>query len=556
MTDLELLAEAMYPGVDETPEYYETVYPPRDLPEGAKVTRFAPSPTGYMHIGNLFSAMIDYLAAKDDGGVFYLRIEDTDKKREVADAVDRILDGLATFGVVPVEGVVGAGRETGAYGPYVQSQRTCIYACYAKDLVKKGLAYPCFCTEDELAAMRAEQEARGVTPGYYGEWAKYRDYSPALAAERVKAGEEFVLRLRSARSDKKIVINDCIKGKLELPANDTDAVLMKKDGIPPYAFAHAVDDHLMRTTHVIRGDEWIASLPLHAEIHFALGFRLPKYAHISPIMKIDGGNKRKLSKRKDPEAGVSYYIEQGYAAGTVEEYLMTLANSDFEEWRRANPDAALTDFRFSFKKMSASGALFDADKLDDIGKNVVARMSAAEVASLVTDWAKEYDPELYALLAADPDKAVGIFSIDRGGAKPRKDMAKWADARAFVAPMYDELFEPAYRLPDGVSADDAAAALAAFAEVYDPADDADVWFGKLKGVCPALGYCPDVKTYKKDPSAYKGHVGSLSAVVRLAVTGRDRTPDLTAIMALLGRQTCLERMKTYAAKIGAVSSDN
>ncbi|MCR5041792.1 MAG: glutamate--tRNA ligase [Clostridia bacterium] len=548
MTDLEKLALAMYPDVDKTPEDYENLYPPRE--SGGAVTRFAPSPTGYMHLGNLFSASIDFLAAKD-GGTFYLRLEDTDKKREVEGAVEKILDGLSSFGITPTEGVTGSGTETGDYGPYVQSMRKDIYSCYAKSLVEKGLAYPCFCTEEKLSAMREEQTAAGETPGYRGKWAVCRSLSPQEALARVEAGESYVVRLRSERSANKVTVDDCIKGRLELPSNDTDAVIMKADGIPPYAFAHAVDDHLMRTTHVIRGDEWIASLPLHMELHKALGFRAPKYAHIAPIMKTENGNKRKLSKRKDPEAGVSFYKEAGYTGDTVLEYLMTIANSNFEQWRKQNPDAVLTDFPFSLKKMSASGALFDFDKLEDVGKNRISRLDARTVYELLGAWAEEFDPDFYGILAKDPDYSVSVLSIDRGGNKPRKDMAKWSDAKDVLSFFYDGLFEPAAVLPDGVEGADAAKIIEEFLKTYDPADDKNVWFEKVKAICPAVGYCADMKEYKKSPGEYRGSVAMASAVLRLAATGRTQTPDLTAVMAVLGIDRVRSRLSAYAELVNA-----
>ncbi|MBQ1552406.1 MAG: glutamate--tRNA ligase [Clostridia bacterium] len=544
--DYTKLAELLYPDVTKTPEDIEALYPARELPEGAKVTRFAPSPTGYMHIGNMFSALIDLLAARSSGGVFYLRIEDTDRKREVSDAVPVILDGLRTFGIVPDEGVVAAGERKGSYGPYVQSERAEIYRVCAKALVAKGAAYPCFCTPEELSAIRSEQEAAGENTGYYGKYARCRDLSLEDVKAKLDAGMPFVIRLRAEAGGGKIVVDDMIKGKLELPENDVDVVLMKSDGIPPYAFAHAVDDHYMRTTHVIRGDEWVSSLPAHIAIFRALGFKPPKYAHISPIMKLDGGNKRKLSKRKDPEAGVSYYMSKGYPKQGVLDYLCGIANSDFEDWRRANPDESIEKFKFNFKKMSSSGALFDTAKLDDVSKGVVARMTADEVLDSVLEWSRANDAELFALLDGDRDRARAIFSIDRGGKKGRKDIAKWEDVRGYVSYFYDALFEGS-STPENVRPGDAAAILARYAELYDPADDRDAWFAKIKTLCADTGFCADMKAYRADPGAYPGSIADVTNVIRAAVTGRTASPDLYDILRLLG-DGAVERMRGRCAQ--------
>ena len=394
--DYNKLADLLYPNITKTPADYAEIYPPREIPQGAKVVRFAPSPTGYMHIGNLFSALIDKLAADSSNGIFYLRIEDTDKKREVDDAIDHIISGLSSYGIIPQEGIMSQIDEIGNYGPYKQSLRCEIYHTFAKELVQKGYAYPCFCSEDDLAANAEQQEKEGVQTGYYGKWAKCRDLTFEEIEEHINNGDSFVIRLKSQGDEnKKIIVNDEIKGKLEMPENTQDAVLIKSDGIPPYAFAHAVDDHLMRTTHVVRGDEWVSSLPTHIQIHQYLGIKAPKYAHISPIMKLDDGNKRKLTTRKDPEAAVAYYDVVGYPEGGELEYLMGIANSNFEDWRRANPDADLRSFPFSFKKMSASGALFDLLKLNDVCKNVISKMSAEEVYDYAIGWAEKYDKELY-----------------------------------------------------------------------------------------------------------------------------------------------------------------
>lgn len=543
MTDFEKLAELLFSDIDKTPEYYEQLYPQRPLAEGARVSRFAPSPTGFLHIGGLFAAMVAKLNASTTNGVFFLRIEDTDKKREITDGVSEIIKGLEAFGVTPDEGVMGFEKEEGNYGPYQQSHRREIYRCFAKDLVLKGLAYPCFCSEEELNALREKQEAENVNKGYYGKWARCRNLSYEEQEKLIKEGKPYVLRLRSPGNEEhKISFDDLVKGKIEMPENIMDVVLLKTDGIPTYHFAHAVDDHLMRTTHVIRGDEWIASVPLHIQLFKCCGFKVPKYAHIAPIMKEENGGKRKLSKRKDPEAAVTYYSQEGYPKESVIEYLLTLANSNFEDWRKTNKTAPQSAFPFNLKKMSASGALFDLAKLNDVSKNVISVMSAEEVYTLVTDWAKEYNEKLYALLTRDPEFSTKLFSIDRGTAKPRKDIAKWSEIESYCEYFFDELYTPDYTMPENVSNEEAAAILKKYLEVYSHSQDKDGWFDTVKSICEPLGYTPNVKEYKKNPEAYKGHVGDVSSVIRIAVTSRRNTPDLYAIMQLLGEEKVRERI--------------
>jgi len=551
MTDYEKLAELLFPQITKTPADYEAEYPARQLGETDKVTRFAPSPTGYMHIGNLYSALIDRLAAGTKGSVFFLRIEDTDKKREVSDAIDKILLGLSTFDVIPTEGITGKETEKGSYAPYKQSLRKDIYAAFVKDLVAKGCAYPCFCTEQDLTDLRAQQEKENENPGYYGKYARCRNLSFEEQEAKIKAGVPYTVRLRSEGDpEKKIACDDLIKGRIEMPENNMDIILLKTDGIPTYHFAHAVDDHLMRTTHVVRGDEWISTWPVHVQLFKTLGFRLPKYAHISPIMKLDNGNKRKLSKRKDPEASVSYYVEQGYPADGVVEYLMTLANSNFEDWRKANPTLEKYEFPFSFKKMSASGALFDLAKLNDICKNKISVMTAQQVYDATVSWAKDYDEELYKLFTENADYAKAVLNIDRDCPKPRKDIINYSGVKEYVSYFFDSLFAPCYDLPENIAKEDAKAILDAYLKVYDPADDKDVWFGKIKELCEPLGFTPNVKEYKKNPDAFKGHVGDVSLVIRLAVTGRTNTPDLCAIMQLLGREKAVARINAFIENIG------
>lgn len=539
------LAAAMFPNITKTPEEYEKLYPPRQLKEGARVTRIAPSPTGYLHLGTFFTAMVNRLTADSTDGVFFFRLEDTDKKREVADGADDILRGIRDFGLTIDEGFVAPSEVKGEYGPYQQSCRAEIYQTYVKALIEQNLAYPCFCTEETRQAAREKQEAAKVRTGYYGEYALCRNLSPEQALENIKNGMSYVVRLRSmGNEENRIKYDDMIKGTIEMPENDEDIVLLKSDGIPTYHFAHAIDDHLMRTTHVIRGDEWISSVPKHLQLFKTLGFKPPKYAHVSPIMVEDNGNKRKLSKRKDPQAAMHFYAQQGYPADCVLEYLLTIANSDFEDWRRANPTAPRNEFKFNLKKMSVSGALFDLDKLNDVSKTTIARMTAEEITEAVVTWAKEYDTELADLLTADLDYAKGIFSIDRGNAKPRKDIARFNEVRDYISYFFPTLYENTMALPESIAPSDAAAILEAYSRVYNAAEDKQAWFDTVKSICPALGFCPDVKEYKKNPDGYKGHVGDVSTVIRIAITGRRNTPDLCAIMQLLGADTVQHRLQT------------
>lgn len=543
MSETTELAELLLPSIDKTPAYYEEKYPARTLPEGARVTRIAPSPTGYLHIGTLYMAMINRMVATASGGVFFIRIEDTDKKREIAGGIADILGGLNRFGLHLDEGFLSPETETGAYGPYRQSRRAEIYQCYAKELIRQGLAYPCFCTAEELDAVRKEQEAQKIRTGYHGAFAKCRSLSLAEIREKIAEGQSFVLRLKSPGSEeKRVYFDDGIKGKIEMPENDEDFVLLKSDGIPTYHFAHAVDDHLMRTTHVIRGDEWISSTPKHLQLFQLLGFRPPKYVHVAPIMKEENGAKRKISKRKDPEAAVHYFLENGFPAKSVMEYLMTIAASDFEDWRRANKTESYESFKLNLKKMSVSGALFDANKLIDVSKNVISLMSADEVYNAVTNWAQEYNTPYYRLITKDSAFTKAVFSIDRGGAKPRKDIAKWNETPAYTAYFFDETFVPCYDLPDNLSASDAAAVLRAYAPVYELTTDRQQWFDGVKAICPAIGFAAETKAYKQNPEAYKGHAGDASTVIRIAVTGRRNTPDLCSIMALLGKERVVARM--------------
>ena len=544
MTDNILLADLLLPNITKEPEYYESRYPARNLPEGAKVTRIAPSPTGYLHLGTLFAALVNRITATSSGGVFYTRIEDTDKKREIEGGIEDIIDGLNRFGIQIDEGFFSGTNQKGDYGPYKQSERAEIYQTYVKKLIKEGLAYPCFCTAEELEEVRNIQENRKIRTGYHGEWAKHRNITYAEAKELIDQGKPFVIRLKSPGNEQnKIIFEDAVKGKIEMPENDEDFVLLKSDGIPTYHFAHAVDDHLMHTTHVLRGDEWISSVPKHIQLFKILGFKPPKYGHISPIMKLDGGAKRKISKRKDPEAAVHFFAEQGYMSECVIEYLMTIAASDFEDWRRANPDKSYKDFKFNLKKMSVSGALFDPLKLIDVSKNRVCRLSSTQMYGLVTDWAKEFDKEFYEILTRNPDYTKAVFAIDRDVPKPRKDIAKWNEVKEYFSYMFDELYSPDFTLPENISKEDAVAFLNEYKSVYSDTDDKQTWFNKIKEIAPKLQFASETKEYKANPEKYKGHAGDLSTVLRIAITGRRNTPDLCSIMQVLGKDKCIERIK-------------
>ncbi len=535
MNQNEMLAQLLLPHIDKTPDYYEGLYPARELSEGARVTRIAPSPTGYLHLGTLFAALVNRITATSSGGIFFTRIEDTDKKREIEGGIEDIIEGLDRFGITIDEGFVSGTEQRGNYGPYRQSERAEIYQTYVKELIRQGLAYPCFCTAEELDATREKQEAQKIRTGYHGEWATHRNITYDEAKALVDGGKPFVIRLRSPGSEEnRITFDDVIKGKIEMPENDEDFVLLKSDGIPTYHFAHAVDDHLMHTTHVLRGDEWISSVPKHIQLFKLLGFKPPKYGHISPIMKLDDGAKRKISKRKDPEAAVHFFAEQGYDSESVIEYLMTIAASDFEDWRRANPTADYRTFKFNLKKMSVSGALFDQNKLIDVSKIKVASMSSDTVYQKLTAWAKEFDSDFYDILTRDADFTRAALSIDRDVPKPRKDIAKWSDAKDYLAYFYEELYTPCFELPENIAAEDAKAFLSEYLKVYSPDDDRQAWFDRIKSLCPELGFTADTKEYKKNPELYKGSAGDLSTVLRIAVTGRRNTPDLCSIMQVLG----------------------
>ncbi len=540
--DNNLLAELLYPNIKTLPQDIEARYPKRDLPEGAKVTRFAPSPTGFLHIGNLYGAFTDERLAHTSGGVFYLRIEDTDAKRTVPNGIAIIIETLKKLGVEFDEGAVIDG-DNGAYGPYRQSERAEIYQTYAKQLIREGKAYPCFCTEEELAAIREKQEAEKLTPGYYGEFAIWRDAPMEKIQEKLSQGAPFVLRFRSEGNiNNKMKFADQIKGTIDVTENDIDHVVLKSDGIPTYHFAHAVDDHLMGTTHVVRDESWLSTLPFHIQLFKALGFKMPKYCHTAQVLKLDNGNKRKISKRKDPEAALTYYHSQGYPVAAVREYLMTLLNSNFEEWRLANPDAPIEDFNFTTKKMAVSGSLFDLDKLNDVSKNVISRMTAEDVYNQTLAWAKENDAEFASVLESDKDYAVRILSIGRGGKKPRKDIALWSEVKNYLSFFYDSIFERQDSVPENFDKNDVVAVLNDFKNSYDATVDQSQWFNNIKVIAEKNGFCPDMKQYKANPQDYKGSVADVSMFLRLAVTGRMNSPDLYEVMQILGYERVISRV--------------
>ena len=545
--DYKDLANLIFPDAKDI-SYYEEKYPERNLPEGAIVTRFAPSPTGFVHIGGLYQALVAREVAKKTRGVFFLRVEDTDQKREVENGVTGIVNSLKDFDMSPDEGMITDTEEIGNYGPYKQSLRKEIYQAYAKYLIAQGKAYPCFCTPEDDEERRKKQEAAKLRTGYYGAWAKCRNITVEEAYKKIENGEKYIIRFKSpGREDRKIKHKDIIKGNVDFPENDQDIVIIKADGLPTYHFAHAVDDHLMRTTHVIRSDEWLSSVPLHLQLFHELGFKAPKYAHISPIMKNDNGNKRKLSKRKDPEAAVSYYKEEGIPVNAVKEYLLNIANSTFENWRRANPDKSMDEFDFQLNKMSVSGALFDMVKLLDIGKTVISKMTAEEVYENSLKWAEEYDKELLEMLQ-DKEYALKVFGIERGNKKPRKDISKWAEVKYNIEYMYDDKFyskEQEYQYQVIADKEDIEKILNLYIEkCYDDNDDKQTWFDKIKELAGEMGYAKEVKEFKANPGMYKAHVGDVSTVLRIALTARANTPDMYEIMQVLGKDRIQKRFET------------
>ena len=543
--DYKDLAELIFPDAKDI-SYYEEKYPRRNLPEGAVVTRFAPSPTGYVHIGGLYQCVLESVLTKRTNGVLLLRVEDTDQKREVENGVAGIVNSLKNFDIEYDEGLISETEEKGNYGPYKQSLRGEIYQAYAKYLIAQGKAYPCFATPEELEELRSKQEAAKIRPGYYGVWAKYRNLTVEEAVEKIKNGESYVVRFKSpGREDRKIKHKDVIKGNIEFPENDLDIVIIKGDGLPTYHFAHMVDDHLMRTTHVIRCDEWVSSIPIHLQLFYEMGFKAPKYAHYAPIMKEDNGKKRKISKRKDPEAAVEFYYKEGIPSQSVKEYLLNIANSTFENWRRQNPDKSIDEFDFQLNKMSVSGALFDMVKLLDVSKNVISKYSAERVYDEALEWANEFDTELAEMLSADKEYSLKVLGIERGNAKPRKDLSKWSELKHTISYMYNDKFDKNAEFEYGkvTDKDEISKITKLYVEKYfDINDDKQTWFDKMKDLAEEVGFAREVKAFKAEPEKWPGHVGDISTVIRVTLTGRQNTPDLYEIMQVLGKETVIDRL--------------
>ena len=536
-------ADLLLPNIDKTIEDYKKIYPNRNLSEGAIVTRYAPSPTGYVHMGALFSAFIASKMAKQTNGVFFLRIEDTDKKREIENGVTGIIKDLKNYGIKIDEGMISESEWIGQYGPYIQSKRKEIYQTFAKHLIMNDLAYPCFCTEEDLENIRKEQESIKDRIGYYGKWARDRYLSHEEVIKRINNGEKYVIRLKSpGKFENKVIYDDLVKGKLELPENDLDIIIIKGDGLPTYHFAHLVDDYLMGTTHIIRGDEWLSSVPIHLQLFKVFGFKPPKYAHISPLLKEDNGTRRKLSKRKDPEAAISYYHEKGIPVEAVLLYLCTVANSNFEMWYLQNKDKTIDDFKLEFKKISASGSLFDVDKLLNISKNYISLLSAIDVYNNTLEYSKNYDNELFDLLTKYKDYSINVMNIEREQKKPRKDLAMFSDFRKQNWYMYDELFNNLnYEWQNITNKEEIKNILNLYISKYDINDDKDTWFNKMKEVCDLLGYASDMKAYKENPNNYKGNIADVSNVLRVSLTTKSMTPDLYEIMKLLGKERMEKR---------------
>lgn len=544
MTNKEL-ADLIFPNITKTVEDYDKMYPERELEEGAKVTRFAPSPTGFVHIGNMVQALLDYYLAKNSNGIFYLRNEDTDSKREVDSAIEKIMEALNYYGLKPDE-YEFKGETVGNYGPYIQSERKEIYHAFIKHAIEIGRAYPCFCKSEELEEMRKKQEAKKATPGYYGAWAKCRDLSNEEKAERIKNGESFVIRFRSeGNPNRRVKFNDLVTGLIEFPENNNDMVIMKSsDFLPTYHFAHLVDDHLMHTTHVVRGQEWLPSVPLHIEMFNAFGFKQPDYIHNVLLLKQEDGIRRKISKRKDPEALMGYYMEKGYPINAVIESLMTILNSNYEEWRDKNPEASFLEFEFDPTKVSTSGALYDLDKLDNISKNLISKMNKEQVFDELNKYTCEYDKSFNEIINKNIDYTKAILNIEREQAKPRKDFACWSDVLPSIFYMFDELYNPeSYEWMKITDLNEIKNILYTYIDVYDENDDKENWFNKVKEVTEKLGYASNMKEYKQNPDSFKGNVADISTVIRVAITSKSQTPDLYEILKLLGRERIIERIK-------------
>lgn len=541
------LADLIFPNITKTIEDYEEIYPKRELKEGAKVVRFAPSPTGFMHIGNMMSATINYCLAKSSNGVFYLRNEDTDQARTVEGAVEFIHKTLRHFDIMADEYEYN-GEVIGNYGPYIQSERIDIYHTFVKHLISIGRAYPCFLTPEEIDEIREYQTKSKKRIGIYGKYAKYRDLAPEEAALKIKNGDKFVIRFKSNGDyNKKFIFEDLTKGKIEFPENDLDVPIMKSgDLLPTYHFAHLVDDHLMHTTHVVRGEEWISSVPLHYELFKAFDYKMPKYIHTSLILKKDGDTIRKISKRKDPEALMFYYFEKGYPKLAVIDAVMTIANSNYEEWRTNNPDKPFYEFPFSPKKMSSSGALFDLDKLDNISKNYISKMSAKDLYKEYLNWAKEYDNHVYELITKHKEDTINFLNIERETKKPRKDYENYAAIFNKIWYLYDEEWENKdlnYEFPLNTLKDEIINIMETYLDkYYDINDTEDVWFNKIKELCTNMGYCSDMKAYKENPDNYKGNIAHFTTIMRVVLTTSSMTPNLYDIMKILGKDRMIKRL--------------
>ncbi len=541
------IAEILFPNI--VVEDVISKYPRRINTENKIVTRFGPSPTGFLHIGGLFTALVSERFAHQDGGIFYLRVEDTDQKREVEDGFEGILKSLKSFGVIMDEGPIDENNESGEYGPYLQSKRLHIYHAYIKKLIQLGYAYPCFCTEEELQETRTQQEAEKIRPGYYGKWAKHRECSIEEIQDNISKGKIFVIRLKSdGNIDDKESYIDLIKGKISITPNDQDTILIKSDGFPTYHFAHLVDDYLMGTTHVLRADEWLSSLPLHLQLFRFFGFEAPKYGHISPIMKLDNGTKRKLSKRKDPEAAVSYYHEKGYPKLSVIEYLINIANSSFEDWRKENLTIPYTDFKIELEKFSKSGALFDGNKLNDISKTIIGDMSAQDVFDNLLTWAQEYDNDFAQKIIDTKDYTLQVLNVERGGVKPRKDFACWSEVKENIFYFYSDMFEEyvsnnPIEFPENISQDEIKKVCLEYIENYPIYNGREEWFEHLKGISTKLGYSTNMKEYKENKDSYKGFVSDLATILRVALTTKTQSPDLSEVMRVIGKEETIKRLK-------------
>lgn len=542
--DYNSLADLLFPDVAEKPEDMEARFPERELPEGACVTRIGPSPTGFVHLGNLYNALIGERLAHQSGGVFYLRIEDTDSKREVEGAVETVINAMNYFGVNFDEGAVSGG-DNGSYGPYRQRQREGIYHVFAKHLVQRGLAYPCFLTAEQIEAIREKQTANKENPGIYGEYAACRELTIQQVEENISAGKEWVLRYRGVQTDEYISVEDAVRGKLEMPRNNMDFVLLKSDGIPTYHFAHVVDDHLMRSTHVIRGEEWISSLPMHVELFNALGWKMPIYCHTATLMKMEGTGKRKLSKRKDPELALSYYQQEGISSDAIWEFLLTVLNSNFEEWRIANPDADYRDFPYSLEKMSISGALVDLDKLRNISKDVIGRMTADDVYKNWLGWCDEYNKDFAELIRKYPERTIAALNVGKGGNKPRKDLETWKQACSFMSFYYDETFAVSDDMPAECDEETRKLFFAKYLESYNHGDDSSEWFAKVKTITEELGFAVKPKDYKKNPEQYKGSIVHITNMLRIALTGHANAPDIHEVSHVLGEDIVRNRLEKW-----------